>query len=229
MADGKETFPVISEKAWWELRKRFQVSPPTQISNSYLANLLNITDRAAMNVRPQLRRIGLIKEDGNVEDRAYKWRDDEQYAEVCNEMREELYPSELRELYSSPTNEDRDGIARWFANRSKVGRASSQQMASFYLLLSEADASKAAEPTKGKGQRQLRQKRGSEAKGAVKPPKPSYDDKKRGDEKKDTLDIPPININIQVHISADADPTQIDKIFESMAKHLNIGRKTSNE
>ena len=72
MAEAKETFPVISEKAWWALRRRFKASPPTQISNSYLSNLLNITERAAANIRPQLRRIGLITEDGNVEDRAYE-------------------------------------------------------------------------------------------------------------------------------------------------------------
>lgn len=31
---------------------------------------------------------------------------------------------------------------------------------------------------------------------------------------------PELNINIQIHIASDADHTQIDKIFESMAKHL---------
>ena len=31
---------------------------------------------------------------------------------------------------------------------------------------------------------------------------------------------PELNINVQIHISSDADHTQIDKIFESMAKHL---------
>ena len=31
---------------------------------------------------------------------------------------------------------------------------------------------------------------------------------------------PELNINIQIHISSDAEPNQIDKIFESMAKHL---------
>jgi len=49
---------------------------------------------------------------------------------------------------------------------------------------------------------------------------------------KDTLPVnnesthvaPPLHIDIQVHISPDASADQIDKIFESMAKHL-YGRK----
>ena len=32
--------------------------------------------------------------------------------------------------------------------------------------------------------------------------------------------IPAININLQIHISSDASPEQIDKIFESMSKHI---------
>ena len=31
---------------------------------------------------------------------------------------------------------------------------------------------------------------------------------------------PELNINIQIHISSDAEPKQIDKIFENMAKYL---------
>ena len=32
--------------------------------------------------------------------------------------------------------------------------------------------------------------------------------------------VPAININLQIHISSDASPEQIDKIFESMSKHI---------
>jgi len=31
---------------------------------------------------------------------------------------------------------------------------------------------------------------------------------------------PEVNINLQIHISADASPDQIDQIFMSMSKHL---------
>lgn len=32
--------------------------------------------------------------------------------------------------------------------------------------------------------------------------------------------FPGININLQIHISADATPDQIDQIFASMSKHI---------
>jgi hypothetical protein len=33
-------------------------------------------------------------------------------------------------------------------------------------------------------------------------------------------DGPAIHINLQIHISADASPEQIDQVFASMAKHV---------
>jgi hypothetical protein len=41
--------------------------------------------------------------------------------------------------------------------------------------------------------------------------------------------IPNLHINIQIHISADSSPDQIDQIFASMAKHLKGFGKLSNE
>ena len=32
--------------------------------------------------------------------------------------------------------------------------------------------------------------------------------------------FPSVHINLEIHISSDATPDQIDKIFESMAKHI---------
>jgi hypothetical protein len=226
MADGKETYPTIPEKSWWELRKKFKQSPPVSgVSTNYLSNLFSIGQKAAANIKPTLRRIGLINDDGTIKDRAYEWRDDAQYAKVCNEMRTELYPQELIDLYPNPTDEDKEPISRWFANKSKVGTAASKMMAAFYILLSKADPTAESE---AKGKRKTE--------GVREKPKPEQkvtkskttDIKIQGNVEKE-LNIPSININIEVHISADADTTQIDKIFESMAKHLNIRRKTNNE
>lgn len=229
MADGKETYPTMPEKSWWELRKKFKQSIPTGgVSTSYLSSLLSISQRAAANIRPTLKRIGLIGGDGSLEDRAYDWRADEQYAKVCEDIRSELYPTELLDLYSKPTDEDKESVARWFANKSKVGYASSKMMASFYILLSKGDpkaeleikAKPKAEKPKAKPKR--------EPKATITEEQEPVKTKIIGGVEEE-LGIPSININIEVHISSDADTTQIDKIFESMAKHLNIRRKTSNE
>lgn len=227
MADEKETYPMMPEKSWWELRKKFKQSiPGSGVSTSYLSSLLNISQKAAGNLRPALRRIGLIDEDGSIQDRAYEWRDDEEYADVCNKIRTELYPQELLDLYPKATDEDKESIGRWFANRSKVGSVASRMMASFYILLSEADLSAESEvkasPKAAKPKPKQRPKvKAAEKQGAI-------DTKIKGDVEGE-LSIPSININIEVHISSDASTTQIDQIFASMAKHLNIRRKTSNE
>lgn len=231
MVDGKETYPILAEKAWWELRKKFHQSLPISgVTISYLSTALSLGQKAAGNVRPTLRRLGLIDDEGIITDRAKKWRDNEQYAEVCDEIRTELYPQELRDLFPSPTEDDREAIRRWFANRASVGAAASKMMASFYILLSEANPLAAVEviraPRVAKPKKPERVK--PETKKPTKEAPSSEVEKETGDIER-VLGLPSININIEVHISSDADTTQIDQIFASMAKHLNISRKTSNE
>ena len=226
MADIKESYPTIPEKNWWELRKKFKQSPPVSgVSVDYLSNLLNISKKAAANIRPTLKKIGIIDESGSIQDRAFKWRDDEQYEKVCNEILKEIYPQELIDLYPKPTNDDKEPISRWFANKGKVGEATSKIMASFYILLSEANPTAESEvkikpkTEKPKEKTKIEQKvRKSE----------ETDIKRKGDMEQE-LNIPSININVEIHISSDASDTQIDKIFESMATHLNIRRKINNE
>lgn len=45
--------------------------------------------------------------------------------------------------------------------------------------------------------------------------------KERVSENPSKTNLPNLHINIQIHISADSSPEQIDQIFASMAKHLN--------
>jgi hypothetical protein len=55
---------------------------------------------------------------------------------------------------------------------------------------------------------------------AKKPPKAEITDSEISPLKQDVLPTPSLHIDIQVHISPQAEDTQIDKVFESMAKHL---------
>lgn len=226
MADGKETYPMMPEKNWWELRRKFKQSlPAAGVSISYLSSLLGISEKAAGNIRPTLRKIGLIDDDGIIKDRAKQWRDDEQYVKVCGEIRNELYPQELRDLFTSPTENDRDALARWFANRTAVGDAASKQMASFYILLSAGDITAEAE-VKPKTEKTKEKPKSVTRTEVI--PVPERTEARKKDDIEKGLNIPSININIEVHIPSEANETQIDKIFESMAKHLNIGRKIDN-
>ena len=45
-------------------------------------------------------------------------------------------------------------------------------------------------------------------------------DMQQGKEQQGGEDVPSVHINLQIHVSSDATPDQIDKIFESMATHI---------
>ncbi|MBA7588058.1 hypothetical protein ES708_30106 [subsurface metagenome] len=55
---------------------------------------------------------------------------------------------------------------------------------------------------------------------AKKPPKAEITDSDISPPKQDVLPTPSLHIDIQVHISPQSSDTQIDKVFESMARHL---------
>lgn len=74
MADNeskKTTYPKIPASNWWELRRRFQQSPPKAIGVDYLLSALGLSsERAAANLLSPLRTVGLIDENNNVTQRA---------------------------------------------------------------------------------------------------------------------------------------------------------------
>lgn len=219
--DKKSQFPMMPISNWWALRAKFQQSIPGVVTDSYIATVLNMKEASARgNILPYLKQVGIINEDGKPLDRAKSWRDDAQYKKVCTEIINELYPKELLDVCPDPQS-DRKSAERWFSNYTGGGQVAVRKMVSFYSILVEADPSKASEPKKKKTQRistakkELPQKQISKKHENI---KKSEDDKKQQNQRKNK--IPSININLQIHISADASPDQIDKIFESMAKHI---------
>ena len=97
-------------------------------------------------------------------------------------------------------------------------------MAAFSLVLRQEDPS-ASETTTSKRQRSSNRNAKKEDGGSSKAAKPSASAPKQAVQESpkssgNSESSPGLHINIQVHISADATPDQIDKIFESMAKHI---------
>ena len=230
MAEGKkDVYPQMSTRWWWDLRRQFRRSLPSSITDSYLASVLNIKTSSAKSVAiPSFKLLGIMNQDGTInDDRARAWRDDGQYPQICQAIVRELYPQELLDAFPEPSEDDRRSIEQWFARQTGVGDRAARAMTTFYLMLSEADPVKAPEPMKGKAERPKAKPMREPKVPIVEKPETIETKIKGGAEEE--LSIPSININIEVHISSDADTTQIDQIFASMAKHLNIRRKTSNE
>lgn len=229
MAEGKkEVYPQIPVKWWWDLRRQFRRSLPSSITDTYLGSVLTLKSSSAKGVAiPHFKLLGIMNQDGTINDgRARAWRDDDQYPQVCQAIVKELYPQELLDAFPEPSEGDRRSIEQWFARKIGVGDKASKAMTTFYLMLSEADPSKAVEPAKPKAEKP-KVKPKPELKVAIEEQEP-IDTKIRGGVEKE-LGIPSVNINIEIHISSDTSPTQIDNIFESMAKHLNIRSKIANE
>jgi hypothetical protein len=225
--EARKSFPTIPTSLWWTLRRRFRQSIPGVISDSYLATVLNMAEASARaNVRPALRALGLIQSDGKATERVSLWRDDETYPEVCKAMVEATYPEELIHGISEPWH-DQARTERWFANKTGVGENGARKMASLYTLLMEADPSKQdGEKKQGPVKKASAEGRQVVQKSATMPSKQvvakavAKDDDNERVKHSGLPSGPDVNINLQIHISADASPDQIEQIFASMSKHL---------
>ncbi|MDA3807990.1 MAG: DUF5343 domain-containing protein [Thiomicrorhabdus sp.] len=225
--DKKATFPLMPIGHWWTLRTKFKQSIPGVVTDSYIATVLNMKEASARaNIIPYLKQVGIIDEDRKPLERARKWRDDAQYKKVCSEIIQEAYPQDLIDACPNPQS-DRDSAERWFSNHTGSGQVAVRKMISFYSILVEADPSKASEPKNNKATKKTSSSIKSPKQQISKKPenikqpgenKRSEDNTKQSNERKSN--IPSMNINLQIHISADASSDQIDKIFESMAKHI---------
>jgi hypothetical protein len=231
----KRGYPKIAKGSWFGLRDKFKQRIPSDVSPSYIATALNMTTESAKaNVIAPLRTLGLVDDNNKPTDLALHWRDDDTYAEVCATIIKSTYPSELHDLFHTP-NADPKRVAAWFARQGGVGEVAATMYARTYLMLLEADLEKAKEtiPTKAKSA-----SKSSPAHAKVVPPKPArspalaaangtagdapqqqQQQQPQAGERGNAFS-PKLHIDVQIHISPDSSPEQIDKIFESMARHL---------
>jgi len=222
MAEEKKTYPMLPIAHWWELRKKFKQSIPGVVTDSYLATVLGMKVSSARgNVLPSLKQLGIIDDEGKTLPRAKLWRDDEHYAQVCHEMLKDVYPQELLDAVSDP-NTHRSQAESWFAHNTGTGQVAARRMSTFYAVLAAADAT--AQPDKEKKERKPSEgapRKVVKVSPASAPAAAGQNIEKLQHGGQDHRpQAPGININLQVHISADSTPDQIDQIFASMAKHI---------
>lgn len=235
--DGqKKSFPYISANVWNELRLRFQKSVPTKITTSYLQTALGFaTEKAAKNLLPQLRTVGLIDAKDAPTDLAKHYRIDSEYAKSVKEIVEAVYPEELRDLFPGPS-EDSAEVASWFMRHTGGGQAASGMQARFYLQLisgelpvvsssrktNGGDMPKSPAKTRVKKSTSTRVAAAAASDSQTSMPNETQPEPRpaRPNGSSPTQGRPNLHIDVQVHISADASTSQIDAVFESMAKHL---------
>ena len=186
---------------------------------------------ARANVLPFLETLGIIDHEGKPTGRAKLWRDDQHYSDVCKAIVKEIYPEELISAVPDPALE-KDKAKSWFAKQTGVGDAAASRMVALYSVLVEADASKQPDlerksaakksPPKATPAAAKTGKRAESAAVASKPKSSPLEGRPGSGNLTGRAipESPEVNINLQIHISADASPDQIDQIFASMSKHL---------
>ena len=220
MSEEKVSYPCISERAWWTLRDQFKKSIPSEISDVYIQTLLGMqsTSSARNNVIVPLKAIGFIDADNKPTDLLYDWRLDDKYKEVCDKVLINVYPEELLTLYPDE-NVDKSKVTNYFMSKNKAGQGQASKLAAFFALLKSGQINS--------GNLQPKKSEKNKPKSQTKPSNNAAF-KKDNDVKatdiqnftnKQSKNIA-IHVDLQIHISPEADAEQIDHIFESMAKYL---------
>lgn len=216
----KQTFPRLPKSNWWTLRSQFKKTLPSLVTISYLKSLLSLdSEKSAKNLLNPLKQLGLIDEENKPTQRANDWRDDKKYLEVCNEMINDIYPKELIELF--PDSEvDVEAVKNWFMHSGQLGEIAARQNAQMFVLLKSGLSEQNSLPAKNNRRSTKKVKTKSEnnnisqTKTKIEMEESNPKLAIRRDE------LPSIHIDLQIHISPDASPEQIDKIFESITRHL---------
>lgn len=208
-----KSYPIIPAKTWWALRNRFKQRMSPKISTNYLQSLLGISEKAAKSILPHLKNIQLIDADGSINERTSLWRDDQQYAAVCDLIKQEVYPQKLIRSNPGPII-DSKATVEWFMKETGVGISTAKKMTRFYQLLSKADCRENYGFMKTvHSESQQNVMTVDEVSQAHKTEFESPAQPDGGTEK-------PAQLNIHIHIPSHASPAQIDLIFSAIAKHL---------
>ena len=222
MASGKQTYPCVTAKSWWALRKKFNQSIPSRVTSSYLVSVLGGSEASVKaNVLRGLKAVGLIDEDGHTTEKAKLWRDDAGYSEFCRGVLEEVYPANLRNALPGPEI-NKEVAKNWFMTTTGCGKAAASKMASMYALLANGTPSTADEGAVIKSKKTTRARSKGQLTPSGGPPQPQSERRQQDPPQPlgPGFELPEVRLNVEIRIDASVTPEQIDLIFASMAKHL---------
>jgi hypothetical protein len=225
----KIRYPQIPTTVWWGVRSILQKTPGVTVDERLLGVQLGVQETAARQYIAELKVVGILNEENKATALALKWRVDDTYTDAVAELLEMNYPEGLRHI-APPGDSDRQKIVNWFL-REGLGQGSAGNRAATYLMISSKEPNEA--PSRGgsgrTGRIEIQKDLASEertAKAGLRTAKSARKDSERGSSHERgrqpalATDIMPLNINIQIHISADAGSEQIESIFSAMRRYL---------
>jgi len=226
MAD-KIRYPQIPSTVWWGVRSILQKTPSVTVDERLLGVQLGVQEVAARAYINELKSVAILTEDGKATSIAQKWRIDDTYREAVDQIINTVYPEGLIHLAPAGSAE-RQKVVSWFL-REGLGQGAAGNKAATYLLLSSPTPNETyratSKPAQGEGNQRVRSPRNSPNESPKNSDISKDASSHRGGERKApsgrvSSDFLPLNINVQIHISADAGTEQIESIFQAMRRYL---------
>ncbi|UVO49253.1 DUF5343 domain-containing protein [Sphingomonas sp. SUN019] len=221
----KTRYPQIPSTVWWGVRSVLQRTPNATVDERLLAVQLGVQEAAARTYVTELKLVKILDDDGKATPLGRKWRLDETYPEAVNELIGAVYPEQLVHL-APPGEAERQKVVSWFQHEG-LGQGAAGNKAATYLLLSSPTPNEAprAAPKNGGGDasssKRAPRKLVSRPTPPNTPPTPADDGQGRANPTiKGRPEAFPLNVNVQIHISADAGTEQIESIFQAMRRYL---------
>lgn len=228
MAD-KIRYPQIPSTVWWGVRSILQKTPSATVDERLLGVQLGVQEAAARAYIIELKNVGILTDEGKATPTAQKWRLDDSYAEAVAQIVGDIYPEGLIHI-APPGDADRQKVVSWF-QREGLGQGAAGNKAATYLLVSSpspneaprSNVSRAAQPEGASRTRASGRSTGDTKNGGIvaneRPARRGNGDRPANPARKGP-DSFPLNVNVQIHISADAGSEQIESIFQAMRRYL---------
>jgi len=227
MAD-KNRYPQIPSTVWWGVRSILNRTPSATIDERFLSVQLDVQEAAAKAYVNELRHVGIVTDEGKATPLAQRWRLDDSYGEAVVDLIKATYPEGLVHI-APPGEAERQKVVSWF-QKEGLGQGAAGNKAATYLLLSSPTPNEApkasSKTTQGDGPARARPARRQASNGGKAnevAETPNAQDR-HGEVKTPpagrSADAFPLNVNVQIHISADAGTEQIESIFQAMRRYL---------
>jgi hypothetical protein len=132
MAD-KNSYPQIPATVWWGMRGILQRTPSATIDERFLSVHLSVQEAAARQYLTELKRVGILTDEGKATPVAGRWRNDETYWSAVQEILKATYPPGLLQV-APPEDAERHRVTSWFAHEG-LGSGTAGNKAATYILI----------------------------------------------------------------------------------------------
>jgi hypothetical protein len=225
----KNRYPQIPSTVWWGVRSILNRTPTATIDERLLGVQLGVQEAAAKAYINELRHVSILTDEGKATPLAQRWRLDDSYEAAVAELIRATYPEGLVHI-APPGEAERQKVVSWF-QREGLGQGAAGNKAATYLLLSSPTPNEApklaAKSGQSDGSARARAPRRQTSGGRPSDVAETGTIREAGVEREKKNPAPsrsaeafPLNVNVQIHISADAGSEQIESIFQAMRRYL---------